>query len=120
MRLRPTDSAGDILPVLNTTVLLTGAEAAAELVRCRMNLLTGEWWENPGHGCAAVNMLREGRLTAADKTALAAYITNYIRATPGVRTVDRVSASVTGRQFTFSCEIRTEDGTADISWEASM
>ncbi len=120
MRLRPTDSTGDILPVLNTTVLLTGAEAAAELVRCRMNLLTGEWWENPGHGCAAVNMLREGRLTAADKTALAAYLINYIRATPGVCTVDRVSASVTGRQFTYSCEIRTEDGAADVSWKVSM
>ncbi len=114
------DSTGDIFPVPNTAALLTGAEATAELVRCRLNLLTGEWWENPDHGCAVFNMLREGRLTAADKTALAAYLTEYIRTTPGVRIVDRVSASVTGRQFTYSCEIRTDDGNATVSWEASM
>jgi hypothetical protein len=119
MRLRPTDDTGDILPVRNTAALLTGAEAAAELVRCRLNLLPGEWWENPDHGCAVFRMLREGRLTAADKTALAAYLTAYIHATPGVRAVDRVSAAVTGRQFAFSCEIRTEDGTADVSFSLS-
>ncbi len=100
----------------NTAALLTGTEAAAGLVRCRLNLLTGEWWENPDHGCAAFRMLREDRLTAEGKTALAAYLTAYIHATPGVRAVDRVSASVTGRQFAFSCEIRTEDGTADVSF----
>ena len=119
MRLRPTDDTGDILPVRNTAALLTGAEAAAELVRCRLNLLPGEWWENPDHGCAVFRMLREDRLTAADKTALAAYLTAYIRATPGVRTLDRVSAGVSGRQFTYSCEIRTEGGTADVSYSLS-
>ena len=120
MRLRPTDDTGDILPIPNTAALLTGAEAAAELVRCRLNLLPGEWWENPDHGCAVFRMLREDRLTVADKTALAAYLTAYIHATPGVRTVDRVSASITGRQFTFSCEIRTDDGNAAVPWEVSM
>ena len=119
MRLRLTDDTGDILPILNTAALLTGAEAAAELVRCRLNLLPGEWWENPDHGCAVFRMLREERLTAADKTALAAYLTEYIRATPGVRNVDRVSASITGRQFTYSCEIRTDGGTVDVSFSLS-
>lgn len=119
MRLRPTDDTGDILPIPNTAALLTGAEAAAELVRCRLNLLPGEWWENPDHGCAVFRMLREDRLTAADKTALAACLTEYIRATPGVHTVDRVSASITGRQLTFSCEIRTDDGSANISYSVS-
>ncbi len=119
MRLRPTDDTGDILPVQNTAALLAGTEAAAELVRCRLNLLPGEWWENPDHGCAVFRMLREDRLTAEGKTALAAYLTAYIHATPGVRAVDRVSAAVTGRQFAFSCEIRTEDGTADVSFSLS-
>lgn len=120
MRMRPTDGTGDILPVRSTAALLTGAGAAAELVRCRLNLLPGEWWENPDHGCAVFRMLREDRLTAEGKTALAAYLTATIRATPGVRAVDRVSAAVTGRQFTYSCEIRTDDGTAGVSWEAAM
>ena len=119
MRLRPTDDTGDILPIPNTAALLTGAEAAAELVRCRLNLLPGEWWENPDHGCAVFRMLREDRLTVAGKTALAAYLTATIRATPGVRAVDRVSASIIGRQFTYSCEIRTDGGTADVSFSLS-
>ncbi|MBQ6060212.1 MAG: hypothetical protein IJL36_02095 [Clostridia bacterium] len=119
MRLRPTDDTGDILPVKNTAALLAGTEAAAEMVRCSLNLLPGEWWENPDHGCAVFRMLREDRLTAEGKTALAAYLTAYIHATPGIRAVDRVSAAVTGRQFAFSCEIRTEDGTADVSFSLS-
>ena len=50
MIFRPVDEAGDILPVLSASDLLTGARAEAELVRNRLKLLTGEWWENPEWG----------------------------------------------------------------------
>ena len=119
MRIRPTDETGDILPVLSAGALLTGAEAAAGLVRYRLNLLTGEWWENPSHGCAVFSMLREGRITAADRDTLASYIASYIRSTPGVQSVENVSASAAGRQFTFSCDLRTAAGSAGISYTIS-
>ena len=38
---RPADAAGDVLPVLSLSSLLNGAQAVAELVRERLDLLAG-------------------------------------------------------------------------------
>ena len=46
MVLRPVDENGDILPVLASASLLKGAEAVARLVKDRLELLSGDWWEN--------------------------------------------------------------------------
>ena len=45
--LRPVDDSGDILPVLSSSALVSGSFAVTQLVRDRLNLLSGEWWENP-------------------------------------------------------------------------
>ena len=50
MLLRPVDASGDILPVISSSVLLSGPEAVALLVQDRLSLLRGEWWENPENG----------------------------------------------------------------------
>ena len=84
MRLRPVDETGDILPVLSPADLIPGAPAVARLVRDRLELLSGDWWENPARGNGILEMLKESRLTEADTQALANYITSYIRQTPGV------------------------------------
>lgn len=47
MLLRPVDASGDILPVLSSSDLESDPESVALLVRDRLNLLSGEWWENP-------------------------------------------------------------------------
>jgi len=114
---RPLDAAGDILPVLSSSDLLTGARAVAELVRNRLWLLTGEWWENPAWGNGILEMLKESRLTEADQQVLANYISGYIRKTPGVLDVREVKVAVEGRRFRYACEIVTADGTAQISFE---
>ena len=46
MHLRPVDESGDILPVLSASGLLSGPMAVTALVRDRLHLLAGEWWEN--------------------------------------------------------------------------
>ena len=71
MLLRPADASGDILSALSSGALLRGAPAVARLVKYRLELLAGEWWENPEWGNAAVDMLRESRFTEADRQALA-------------------------------------------------
>ena len=116
IKLRPADSTGDILPVLSVSSLLSGPEATAALVRYCLNLHTGEWWENPSHGCTVLAMLREGRITEADKPALTSALTAYISATPGVQAVEEISATVTGREFRYTCTVRTAGGSADISY----
>ena len=114
---RPRDASGDILPVLSASDLLTGTRAETELVRNRLKLLTGEWWENPEWGNGILEMLKESRLTEADQQVLANYMSEYIRKTPGVLDVREVKVSVEGRRFRYSCEIVTADGTAQASYE---
>ena len=63
---RPVDESGDILPVRSSADLLRGSRAAAQLVRERLALYTGGWWENPAWGSELPEMLAESRLTEAD------------------------------------------------------
>ncbi len=120
MILRPVDENGDILPVLSSSDLLSGPEAVARLVQYRLSLLRGEWWENPESGFFLLEELREGRITEAEASALSSQITAYIRETPGVRDVENVRFSLGGRRFSYSCGIRTEEGTAEVSCEAEI
>ena len=117
MLLRPVDSTGDLLPVLSLSALLSGPEASAQLVRTRLSLLTGEWWENPSVGFPVMEQLQSSRLTEADAPVLSSVITSYIRETPGVTDVTEVKTSVSGRRFTYACTVRTGEGTAAVSYE---
>ena len=117
MILRPVDASGDLLPVLSSSDLLSGPEAVARLVQYRLSLLRGEWWENPENGFFLFDEMREGRITEAEASVVASQITAYIRETPGVRDAENVRFTVSGRRFSWSCEIRTEDGTAEVLYE---
>ena len=110
MTIRPLDSTGDILPVLASSGMLSGAEALALLIEDRLKLLTGDWWENPAWGCEILDLLKESRATEADQQTLASYLTTYIRETEGVREVRDVSLSLNGRQMAFSCTVVCEEG----------
>ena len=118
MLLRPVDASGDLLPVMSSSDLLSGPEAVARLVQYRLSLLRGEWWENPENGFFLLEEMREGRITEAEASAVASQITAYIRETPGVRDAEDVRFSVNGRQFVYSCEIKTEEGSADVLFSA--
>lgn len=116
MIIRPAHEQGDVMPILSRADMLQGAEAVAALARDRLELLSGEWWEDPARGNALPDMLRETRLTEADGPALAAYLTSYIRQTSGVREIREVSFSVEGRQLSYACVIDTDDGEAQIDY----
>ena len=118
MILRPADSSGDILPVLSTRDMLSGPETAAQLVKYRLALLAGEWWETPEAGFFILEQMREGRITEADAGALSSAVTAYIRETDGVRDVENVRFSIEGRRLSWSCEVRTEEGKKDIVFSA--
>ena len=120
MLLRPADASGDILPVLSSTDLVSGPDAAVILVRDRLNLLSGEWWENREWGCGVFEMTRSGRVTESDVPALSSYLTGYIQQTPGVESVEDVRTSVSGRTFTYSCRVTAFSGSGDIDYQASF
>ena len=117
MIMRPVDENGDILPVRSSSDLVKGARAVALLAEDRLNLLAGEWWENPSRGNEILQMLQDSRLTESDQQALGTYLSSYIRETNGVRDVRDVEFSVNGRQFTFSCTVITDDGPVTVHYE---
>lgn len=117
MILRPVDNNGDILPVLSSADLLRDVLAVARLVKDRLELLAGDWWENLSWGNGIINMLQESRLTEADTQALVSYLTSYIRETSGVLDMRDAAGSVSGKQFSFSCIVDTEYGEAVINYE---
>ena len=119
MILRPVDAAGDILPVLSSWALLSGPEAVARLVEYRLSLLAGEWWENTGFGFSILQAINTSRLTEDSGSALASMITSYIRETSGVQEVEDVMFSVSGRVFSYYCSVRTEEGSASVSYDFS-
>ena len=113
-KIRPADSTGDILPVLSLSDLLSGADAVAVLVKGRLELAAGEWWEDSRAGCEITDLLQEARMTGSDLQALASYLSSYIRETPGVREITGSEYSAEGRVFSFSCTVLTDGGTAEI------
>ena len=120
MLLRPVDASGDILPVRSSSGLLSGPEAVALLVQYRLCLLAGEWWENPENGFYILERMRESRITEADASALSSQITAYVRETSGVLDVEDVRFSDSGRQFSYSCSVRTEKGTVRVDYMGSL
>ena len=70
MLLRPVDASGDILPVLSSSSMLSGGPAVAALAESRLNLLSGEWWENRFWGNRILEILRSSRLTCDKGTVL--------------------------------------------------
>ncbi len=118
MILRPVGAGGDILPVHSSGDLISGAEAVAQLVKYRLSMLAGEWWEYSENGLFILEQMRKGRITDADVDSLSSQITAYIRETDGVQDVEDVRVSVSGREISYSCEVRTGEGKADVVFSA--
>ena len=114
MTARPVDSEGDILPVLSGADLLTGTEALAAGLRDHLRMYSGDWWENPEMGNEILELMAEARQTDEDAEALGSYLVGYLMEFVGVREVTEVSAAFEGREFRFSCKVRTDVGETEI------
>ena len=118
MRLRPVDQNGDVLPVLHASDMFSGSVAVAKLVEDRLNLYSGDWWENPSWGNEILRMLQEGRLTEADAQNLSTYLAGYVRNASGVKEVQDEKWVLDGGRFSWECTVITEYGKTDIHYEA--
>ena len=114
MTARPVDSEGDILPVLSGADLLTGTEALAAGLRDHLRMYSGDWWENTEMGNEILELMAEARQTDEDAEALGSYFVGYLMEFVGVREVNEVSAAFEGREFRFSCRVRTSDGETKV------
>ena len=120
MVIRPVDASGDILPVLSSSSMLSGPEAVALLVKDRLSLLQGEWWENPGIGFSILHAMQSSHLTESDAAVLSSMISAYIRETSGVLDVEDVRFAVSRRQFSYACSVLTEEGSAAVAYEFEL
>ena len=117
MRMRPTDENGDVLPVLHTGEMFSGALAVASLVESRLQLYAGDWWENPSWGNEILRMLQEGRLTEADAQSLSTYLARYVRNTSGVKEVQNEKWDLDVGRFSWGCTVITEYGTMGVNYQ---
>ena len=118
MRLRPVDQNGDVLPVLHASDMFSGSLAVAKLVEDRLNMFSGDWWENPSWGNEILRMMQEGRLTEVDAQSLSTYLAGYVRGTSGVKEVQDEKWALDGGRFSWECTVITEYGKTDIHYEA--
>ena len=115
MTLRPVDDAGDILPVLSVSSMMTGPAAVARLAASRLTLYQGEWWEAPEQGNAVLSLLCDSRLTEKDLSAVSSLLSAYVRKTPGVLGLRDVSCAFSGPSVSWHCTLLIEEGEESIS-----
>lgn len=104
------DVNGDWLPVTVPSGCLSDSEAVLQLVRDRLKLFTGEWWEDRELGNPILELLRSRRVTEAELSRIANALTSYILETDGVASVSDVLISAEGRRISFSCRVLTAYG----------
>lgn len=119
MFLRPVDPSGDILPVLKLSDLLSGGAAASRLLRDRLSLLSGDWWESPSLGNRCFDMIREGRLSESDRQALCTYLTGYIAQTTGISSVEEATCEASGRSLSVHVRAAAGEEQIDLSYEVN-
>ena len=114
MNFRPVDLSGDILPVRSRADLLTGSEALAAALADHLKLHYADWWEYDSRGNEIFGMIASSRYTAQDADALSSYLVSYIQEFPGVRSVSDISASFSGRTFSFSALVHPEEESISV------
>ena len=110
MTARPVDAAGDILPVLTSSDLLSAAPAVASGLSDHLRLFSGDWWENPDTGNEIFDLVSSSVIREKDLSALAGYLSSYIQSFPPVQSVSDVRASLSGNSFFYSSTAHISNG----------
>ena len=106
MIVRPVDKDGDMMPISYSEQMVSGNKAVAQIVKQRLLLYFGEWWEDDSLGFRIPQFLADGA-RAENIQMLAKYIASYVSDTEGVIGVNGASISLRGRSMRFSCFVHT-------------
>ena len=110
MRCRPLDENGEMLPVRDSSQMLSGSDAVAVAVDSRLGLVIGDWWEDPDIGFEVPRFLFEGLRANRSAHMLMNYIVAYIMKTPGVLMVNYTNYTLNKRVFTADIAVKTVYG----------
>lgn len=106
MIVRPVDENGDMMPIAYSEQMTTDSKAVAQVVRQRLLLYFGEWWEDETAGFRVPAFLADGA-RASNTQMLLKYISGYIANTEGVDSVSSSSVELDGRKMTYKCIVHT-------------
>ena len=111
--IRPNDANGDYSPVYESSQLLENNYAIAQIVKERLFLYKGEWWEDELLGIAFPDYLASS-MRSYDIDMLGKYITSYVANTEGVTNVTNVHVEYGNHKMIYRCVIMTEYGSAPV------
>ena len=106
MLVRPVGENGDMIPIAFSSQMIEGGNAVAQIVKQRLLLYFGEWWENESLGFRVPQFLVEG-VRQENLQMLSKYISSYVADTEGVDSVVNSTVSLNGRRMSYSCVVRT-------------
>ena len=118
MKVRPVDGYGDMMPVYESSQMLTGAEAVAQVAKERLLFFKGEWWEDENLGVAIPEFLASN-VKARDVNLFGKFITSYIAQTEGVTAVTNANIEFVNKKLIFSCVLKTTEGNASVEVDLS-
>ncbi len=116
MIVRPTDQNGDMVPIAYASQMISGAKAVAQVVKQRLSLYFGEWWEDESIGFRLPQFLADG-VRQENIEMLVKYISSYVAATDGVTSVDGTSIVMDGRRMFYSCVVHVGEETEQLEVE---
>ncbi len=113
MKVRPEDGNGDMMPIQSLDQLIEDAPAVAQIMRSRVRLVHGEWWEDETLGFKApqflVDNVRQGNLGMLEQ-----YISTYLAGTPGVARISDVELTFSNHKLRYSCIATTGTGGSEV------
>ena len=100
---------------LNPAVVLSDYDAVAQIIKQRLQLLMGEWWEATNQGLPLWQTILNA---GSNPQAAAMVIEQCIAGTPYVTSLIDVNWTYNGetRQFAFSCGAVTAFGTIPVTY----
>ena len=95
--------------------LLTGVEAMAQALKTRLRVVLGEWWEGDNTALPYFPSILGKKNVSRE--ALDLKVIARIMDTVGVLSVSNIKSSMTGRNYSFSCTVKTVYGetTAEVA-----
>ena len=118
MRVRPVDADGDMMPITDSSQMLEGASAVAQIARDRLLFYQGEWWEDETLGIKLPEFLIEGT-RHNEASMLAKYISSYLSETPGATGLSGAIYDFGKRHFAYRAVLKTEEGSARLEVDLS-
>lgn len=114
LKCRILDADGDYSFGNNDQDYTAGIDAIAQVIKTKVLLFYGEWWENIGIGIPMFQSIIGQMNPEALQTSASLLITKRIMEVEGVISVDDVTITRSGRTLNFQISVNTEAGETTV------